>query len=224
MFVKRMKAGDKIHFYLYESVRVEGKVKSRNLGKLGSTDQAVEKALVKLRDAGKITPEVCNRLSEPFNSDIWGTPDHLLELVRSVFDGVIGLDPCTQMENPTNALKFFTKQDDGLTQSWNSETVFMNPPYSAPLNVQFIKKLVEEFEDGNFQEAIILTKAGQFQNVGTGGYYDTATAKVWIKGRVKFKPLREGKKLASPNFDSGLAYWGYRPDVFLETFNSICTN
>lgn len=76
-----------------------------------------------------MTPKT-ERLKACFSSasDEWPTP-------RSLFDGLdaefgFSLDPCATKEN-AKCRKFFTREQDGLSQEWSGETVFMNPPYDA---------------------------------------------------------------------------------------------
>lgn len=79
--------------------------------------------------------------------DDWCTPACVLERVRTV--GRIGLDPCTDRSNPTDAIVAFTgdlQREHGLPRNgevlgfdgldhdwseWHSDClVFVNPPYS----------------------------------------------------------------------------------------------
>lgn len=61
------------------------------------------------------------------NTDVWGTPRAFFDKLNAEFG--FTLDPCS---DGTNAMceRFFTPVDDGLSQWWGQETVFMNPPYS----------------------------------------------------------------------------------------------
>lgn len=62
------------------------------------------------------------------------TPGYVLEPVRQALGGVIGLDPCTEPDNPTGAVDFYCPPVDGAAQSWSAPAVFVNPPYSWPGN------------------------------------------------------------------------------------------
>ena len=55
------------------------------------------------------------------------TPSWLYDELNKRFH--FTLDPCTSADNPLNAPKLYTKQDDGLKQSWANESVYVNPPY-----------------------------------------------------------------------------------------------
>ena len=61
----------------------------------------------------------------------WYTPDEIMEIVRAML-GVIELDPASnQMANErVKAGRIFTSKDDGLTQDWKAETLWLNHPFS----------------------------------------------------------------------------------------------
>lgn len=54
-------------------------------------------------------------------SEDWATPKALFDELNKEFQ--FTLDPCATPENAKCKL-FFTKEQDGLKQSWNGETVF----------------------------------------------------------------------------------------------------
>jgi hypothetical protein len=76
-------------------------------------------------------------------SNVWLTPEDILEPTREYFGGPIPLDPCTTSDNPTKATRFFTEEDDGLAQPWDYP-VFMNPPYSNSEHLYTVKTRGEE--------------------------------------------------------------------------------
>ena len=59
----------------------------------------------------------------------WGTPQQFFNDLNEQWN--FTLDPCATPQNAKCA-KFFTKEQDGLKQSWANEVVFMNPPYGDP--------------------------------------------------------------------------------------------
>ena len=62
----------------------------------------------------------------------WCTPDWILELVRKVFNRPIDLDPCWNPNAHTNAVQSYTlPTNDGLADTWDFPTVFVNPPYGV---------------------------------------------------------------------------------------------
>jgi phage N-6-adenine-methyltransferase len=56
------------------------------------------------------------------------------------------LDPCATHEN-AKCERYFTKEDDGLAQSWAGEAVFMNPPYGREI-ARWVKKAHESAQEG----------------------------------------------------------------------------
>ena len=60
-------------------------------------------------------------------SDEYPTPPDVYEQLDNEFN--FTLDPCATDENH-KCEKYFTKEQDGLKQSWAHERVFCNPPYS----------------------------------------------------------------------------------------------
>jgi len=65
-------------------------------------------------------------------SQDWGTPRRYVEAVRTVFDGMIALDPCSNQHSIVNAdTEYHLPEHDGLRESWDFPTIYVNPPYGA---------------------------------------------------------------------------------------------
>lgn len=63
-------------------------------------------------------------------SQCWGTPHKYVKAVKSVFGGQIDLDPCSNEYSVVNAkTEYALPIQDGLEESWNFKTIFVNPPY-----------------------------------------------------------------------------------------------
>lgn len=63
-------------------------------------------------------------------SQSWGTPLKYVNAVKSFFDGVISLDPCSNEYSIVHAqTEFILPMDDGLEKDWNYPTIYVNPPY-----------------------------------------------------------------------------------------------
>jgi ParB family chromosome partitioning protein len=92
-----------------------------------------------------------------YDGDEWFTPAEYIEAARDVM-GSIDLDPASTSEaqKVVGAVRFFSKDDNGLMQTWNGN-VFLNPPYSVPLIQEFVEKVMFEFDAGNIAQAIVLT-------------------------------------------------------------------
>lgn len=69
----------------------------------------------------------------------WETPQDFFDKLNKEFN--FTLDPCCTKET-AKCKKYFTPEDDGLSKSWDGETVFMNPPYGRAIK-DWIKKASE---------------------------------------------------------------------------------
>src|SRR5262245_34742388 len=86
------------------------------------------------------------------------------------------LDPCATAEN-TKCELFFTKQQDGLRQSWGTHRVFCNPPYGREIS-KWARKCFEASQRGAL--VVLLVPA----RVDTRWYH------LWVQGKAKVTFLR----------------------------------
>ncbi|HHN46649.1 MAG TPA: N-6 DNA methylase [Planctomycetes bacterium] len=63
-------------------------------------------------------------------SQDWGTPAKYVLAVRDVFGGQIDLDPCSNKNSIVHArVEYCLPRHDGLRDTWNFPTIYVNPPY-----------------------------------------------------------------------------------------------
>lgn len=111
----------------------------------------------------------------------WATPQDFFDELDGEFN--FTLDPCATKEN-AKCVKFFTREDDGLKQSWEGERVFMNPPYGREIG-KWMKKAYEESIKGSLVVCLVPARTD------TRWWHDYAM-KAWphgirlLKGRLKF--------------------------------------
>lgn len=82
----------------------------------------------------------------------WATPQAFFDELNAEFN--FTLDPCATSEN-ANCARYFTKEDDGLAQSWSGERVFCNPPYGRDINKWVEKAHNEAVRGGAFVVMLI---------------------------------------------------------------------
>ena len=157
--------------------------------------------------------------------DTWLTPELILSTVRSFNGGPIDLDPCTNDNNPTKALNYFTVHTNGL-RYWSrvisKGLVFFNPPF--PLKQQYLACAEAAYHDG--LEVIGLLAA----NTGAKWYrrycspqLSQVSAVAIVNSRLKFLDPETGLEFKDPAmFDVALPYWGDRPLDFEEHFAPFC--
>lgn len=108
-------------------------------------------------------------------SDEYYTP---IEIIRAL--GHFDLDPCAPIEQRwKTADRMLTKEDDGLSQEWKGR-VWLNPPYSRPLIVEFMKKMARH---GN-GVALIIPKLGT--KMFREDIYPNCKAIFILRERIKF--------------------------------------
>ena len=73
-------------------------------------------------------------------SSEWETPRSLFDILNNQYN--FSLDPCCTEVNRL-CEKFYTKEKNGLAQSWAGERVFMNPPYGRGISA-WVQKAFEE--------------------------------------------------------------------------------
>lgn len=81
------------------------------------------------------------------NTNEWATPQAFYDELSKEFE--FTLDPCATPEN-AKCKRYFTKEVDGLKQSWQGETVFCNPPYGRDIS-KWVKKAHDEVAIGGGQ-------------------------------------------------------------------------
>lgn len=105
------------------------------------------------------TVEAHQHINQDSGDTEYYTPQVIIERARRLMGGIY-LDPASSAEanKRVRAKKFFTKENNGLTRKWEGR-VWMNHPFSRQGNKEWIRKLVEEYEAGNIEQACCITFA-----------------------------------------------------------------
>jgi phage N-6-adenine-methyltransferase len=171
-------------------------------------------------DAAKsIKKEVAeNHRAKGTGENEWYTPGEYISKARAVM-GSITLDPATSelSNSKINAENIFTVFENGLDQEWHGN-VWLNPPYSQPAINDFANKMVEEWESGRVDAAIVLT-----HNYTDTKWFHTLAescfAICFTRGRIAFVNMI-GEK-AAPTQGQAFFYFGENIDKFLQEFKDI---
>lgn len=145
----------------------------------------------------------------------WYTPLEYIELAREVM-GSIDLDPASseKANEVVNAARYYTAEDDGLSQEWHGN-VWLNPPYSSELITKFTDKFIMSARDKAIDQAVILvnnaTETEWFSRLA-----GIADAVCFPKGRVKF--YAPDGKIGAPLQGQAILYFGAYADCFVDTF------
>ncbi len=115
------------------------------------------------------------------NTDQWSTPQWFFDELNSEFH--FTLDPCADEFNH-KCERYFTKEQDGLIQSWEGEIVFCNPPYGREIG-NWVQKCFTEVHDGGCVCAVMLIPARTDTQWFHKYIYRKAEIR-FLKGRLKF--------------------------------------
>lgn len=179
----------------------------------GETDVLVDSGS---EQSDEMSPAATQVTSQSGN-DERGTPVTFIRKLQDSIGGLFDLDPCSGAEPQPIAHTRFTKEDNGLAQSWiGYENVYVNPPYSELLN--WLRKIDREAtrDDPDAPELIMCLLPG---NTSTQWFHQYATNAEYlclIEGRLQFN----GTDKNAP-FASILVVYGNADEDVLETLDKI---
>ena len=122
----------------------------------------------------------------------WTTPQTLFDELNNEFN--FTLDPCCTKEN-AKCKKFYTMAEDGLSQTWANEVVFMNPPYGREIG-KWVEKAYNEHKKNNIT-VVCLIPARTDTTYWHKYIFGKATEIRYIKGRLKFGESKNGAPFPS---------------------------
>lgn len=134
------------------------------------------------------------------------TPSYVLEPLRELLGG-IGLDPCTEPDNPTRAATFYHLPMDGCHLPWEAETVFCNPPYGEARG-RWVERCIGVAATGT--KVVLLvpshTDTRVFQRA-----MEHCTSVLFVRARLRFGVLRENGRQEAASHGSALV--GFNVDL-----------
>lgn len=153
----------------------------------------------------------------------WGTPPKYVEAVRAFFGGAIHLDPCSNRYSIVGAFtEYCLPEHDGLRESWNFPTIYVNPPYGVDRkHGTAIKNWLRKCEEANrlYQSEVIAlvpvaTNTGHWKKY----VYGKATAICFLYDtRLRFLVNGKDGGKGAP-MSCALIYWGHRYTSFFPIF------
>ena len=130
----------------------------------------------------------------------WATPQDFFDKLNAEFH--FTLDPCADDQNH-KCEKYYTEEQDGLSQDWSGERVFCNPPYGRDVP-KWVKKCVDETTTGDCELAVMLLHARTDTRWFHDYIYHKADEVRFVKGRLKFG----GQKVNAPFPSMVVVFWG----------------
>jgi len=127
----------------------------------------------------------------------WLTPPEIIEAL-----GPFDLDPCSPVKRPWDTAElYYTEDDDGLSHSWESHRIWMNPPYSREA-AKWMKRMAEH--DNGIALLFARTETRLFFNHVWG----KASALLFIEGRLHFHYVDGTRAKANSGAPSVLIAYG----------------
>lgn len=114
------------------------------------------------------------------HADEWSTPLRIFEPLHEEFG--FTLDVCASLGN-AKCPRFLTRDVDGLSVSWDGETVWMNPPYGRGIIDLWMKKALDSARHGGTTTVCLVpssTSAAWWHDYALKGEIR------YVRGRIKF--------------------------------------
>ena len=159
-------------------------------------------------------------------SQKWGTPEKYVKAVREFFGGHIDLDPCSNEYSIVHAkMEYRLPKHDGLRESWNFSTIYVNPPYGIDKEHDTsIKNWLcrcamahKQFKSDVLALVTVATNTGHWKRYVFG----KATAVCFLYDtRLKFLVNGQNGGKGAP-MSCAMIYWGGDYDRFFSVFNKF---
>lgn len=152
--------------------------------------------------------------------DYYGTPPVFIEMARKVM-GAIELDPASCLEANerfVHASRFYDEQANGLSQSWKTPALWMNPPYSGRGAFEFASKFASEAS--GISQAVVLVNSA----TGTRAFrylFDNCDAICFCNKRIQFIDPSGLRSQSSNSKEQLFFYRGKRVAKFASVFGAI---
>jgi hypothetical protein len=153
----------------------------------------------------------------------WTTPPDILETVRKVFGGSIALDPCSNEHSFVKAVtEYRLPVHDGLKESWDYPTIFVNPPYGTDTTrktriYHWFKRIAEAADEGN--QVIALVPVATNTSHWKEFVYPKAQAICFLSApRVKFYVNGKEDPKGAP-MSCAVIYYGSDTNIFAKEFS-----
>lgn len=124
------------------------------------------------------------------NTSEWATPQAFFDELNKEFS--FTLDPCATVEN-TKCARYFTKEVNGLAQSWHDEIVFCNPPYGREL-AKWVQKAHEESAKG---ATVVMLIPARTDTAYFHDYIYQQHEIRFVRGRLHFNESKAGAPFPS---------------------------
>jgi len=156
-------------------------------------------------------------------SQDWGTPEKYVKAVKEVFGGKIHLDPCSSKYSIVNAeVEYMPPDHDGLKESWEFKTIYVNPPYGIDKKngtsiKHWLSRCAEAYEQYK-SEVIALIPVAPNTGHWKNNIFGRATAICFLYDtRLRFLENGQNGGKGAP-MACAMVYWGDNYQKFFDVF------
>lgn len=159
-------------------------------------------------------------------SQHWGTPSKYVKVIKAFFDGQIDLDPCSNEYSIVHAkVEYKIPERDGLKESWNYSTIYVNPPYGidkehgTSIKDWLCKCAVasREYRSEVLALVPVATNTGHWKKYIFG---EAAAICFLFDTRLKFLVNGQNGGMGAP-MSCAMIYWGKNFERFADIFGGV---
>lgn len=153
----------------------------------------------------------------------WGTPRKYVDAVKDLFGGRIDLDPCSNEFSIVLAdVEYRLPKNDGLKESWDYPTIYVNPPYGIDKeHGTTIKNWLAHCAHANAEygsEVLALVPVAA-NTIHWKKYVFTRAAGICFLYDTRLRFLENGKDVGKgAPMACAMIYWGSKFNRFYDVF------
>jgi hypothetical protein len=154
----------------------------------------------------------------------WCTPPKYVNAVKKVFGSRISLDPCSNEWSIVHAeTEYCLPEKDGLKESWNYPTIYVNPPYGSDKErgtkiKHWLYKCAQAHKDYG-SEVLALVPVATNTSHWKDYVWGRATAVCFLYDtRLRFLVDGKDEGKGAP-MSCAMIYWNKAIDTFLKVFD-----
>lgn len=156
-------------------------------------------------------------------SQSWGTPLKYVKAVKEVFNGHIDLDPCSNEYSIVDAMvEYSLPTQDGLKESWNYPTIYVNPPYGIDKKrgttiKNWLAQCARAYEEYNSEVLALVPVAANTSHWKR--YVFTKASAICFLYDTRLRFLENGKDIGKgAPMACAMIYWGNDYQNFYNVF------
>ena len=154
----------------------------------------------------------------------WGTPPKYVNLITQMFP-IIELDPCSNDYSIVPALVNYKLPQNGLEESWNFKTIYVNPPYGRDMgNGTHVSHWLDRCTEAHLEygsEVLALIPVATNTKHWKNNIFLKSTGVCFLEDtRLKFLNNGVLSKKGAP-MACAMIYWGKDYNKFYDIFSAV---